>query len=280
MKPVLQASTATMTTSSSVSTSSPILLAINHKNLAFDGTIADMCHSKGCCTARGNRSDAALLVGLVQTCQGSEHIQIESMQLLLRHIVGSNQNDTKKEPFRRVAALLITFSIPSLDKAESESHNKHENMSMPLPPSVQLLFSLSRSDWDHLDHDINMRLRVPIPLDDPSSYYLLDDGTLIQERVSLFPPKNFSIHDLYICIQGTSNQIWKPPQTSTKIYCLMNALPEDVLVNHLAPVLQAKSLDCLRLLCTDLHTVLRAIVPGLKLRLFQHQIKSLDFMRL
>ena len=184
LKPVQQASTTTMTTSN------PILIAINHQNLAFDGTIADMCHPKGCCTARGNRSNAALLVSLVQTCQFTKHVQIESMQLLLRHIVGSNQNETKKEPYRRVAALLITFSIPSLDKAESESHNKHENMSIPLPPSVQLLFSLSRSDWDHLDHDINMRLRVPIALDDPSSYHLLDNGTLIQERVSLFPPKD------------------------------------------------------------------------------------------
>ena len=94
VKPVLQASTTTMTTSSS-SASSPFLLATNHKNLAFDGTIADMCHSKGYCTARGNRSDTVLLVGLVQTCQRSDHIQIETMQLLLRHIVGSNDNDTK-----------------------------------------------------------------------------------------------------------------------------------------------------------------------------------------
>ena len=281
LKPVQQKPSTTTTTTTTTSSSSHVILAIDNHNLTFNGTIADMCHSKNCCTARGNRSDAALLIGLVQTCQCSRHIRIETMQLLLRRIVSTNENVISKEPCRRVAALLITFSIPSINEmeVEMEPHNKPKKRSNPLPPSVQLLYSLSRSDWDHLDHEIMIRLLDPIPLNDASRYHLRNDGTLIQGRISLFPSQKLSLEELYIRIRGTSNQIWKQHKKSTKAECSMNALPEDILVNHLAPFLRAKSLDCLRSSCTYLHTVLRAIVPGLKLRLFQHQITSLDYMR-
>ena len=290
LKPIQQAFTPTTTTTTTTTTESSssssssienrrIILEIANYNLAFDGTIADMCHSRYCCTAHGNRSDAALMVGLVQTCQCSKHIQIESMQLLLRRVVGDNQNNIQMKQNPHVAALLITFSIPSLDTAELEQHNKPKRNSKPLPPSVQLLYSLLRSDWDCLDHEIMIRLRQPIPLDNSSRYHLRNNGTLIQGRISLFPTKKLSLEELYIRIRGTSNQIWKPHQTSNNTDCWMNSLPEDVLVNHLSPFLRAKSLDCLRLSCTYLHTILRAVVPGLKLRLFQHQITSLEYMR-
>ena len=274
LKPIQQVSTTTTKKNSS----SHILAIVNH-NLAFDGTVADLCHSNGCCAARGNRSDAALMVGLVQTCQSTKQIQIESMQIMLRCVESRTKEDINNEPYWRVAALLITFSIPNLDEAETDIKPQKTPMPLPLPSSVQLLYSLLRSDWDYLDHDIMIRLRDPIPLNNSSRYHLGIDGTVIQGQISLFPSQKLSLHELYIRIRGTSNQKWKPLQKSTKIDCLINALPEDVLVNHLAPFLQAKSLDCLRSSCTNLHTVLRAIVPGLKLQLFQHQIASLEFMR-
>jgi hypothetical protein len=59
----------------------------------------------------------------------------------------------------------------------------------------------------------------------------------------------------------------------------LTTLPGDVLCHNIGQYLRAKSLDSLRCTCKHLHWTLRAVVPGLKLRLYTHQIKSLMWMR-
>jgi hypothetical protein len=59
----------------------------------------------------------------------------------------------------------------------------------------------------------------------------------------------------------------------------LTTLPGDVLCHNIGQYLRAKSLDSLRCTCKHLHWTLRAVVPGLKLRLYSHQIKSLMWMR-
>ena len=56
-------------------------------------------------------------------------------------------------------------------------------------------------------------------------------------------------------------------------------LPGDILCHSVGQYLRAKSLHSLRCTCKHLHWTLRAVVPGLKLRLYSHQIKSLMWMR-
>lgn len=59
----------------------------------------------------------------------------------------------------------------------------------------------------------------------------------------------------------------------------ITTLPADILCHSIGQYLRAKSLDSLRCTCKHLHWTLRAVVPGLKLRLYSHQIKSLMWMR-
>jgi hypothetical protein len=67
--------------------------------------------------------------------------------------------------------------------------------------------------------------------------------------------------------------------TSTATATKLTTLPGDVLCHNIGQYLRAKSLDSLRCTCKHLHWTLRAVVPGLKLRLYSHQIKSLMWMR-
>lgn len=59
----------------------------------------------------------------------------------------------------------------------------------------------------------------------------------------------------------------------------ITTLPGDILCHRIGQYLRAKSLDSLRCTCKHLHWTLRAVVPGLELRLYSHQIKSLMWMR-
>ena len=237
--------------------------------LSFDGTMSDICHANGCCQARGNRSDAALMVGLAHTCEG--HIRIERFQLLVRPSAERN-NDPHQAKQR--AALVITFSTPSL---ETGDQYRSKRVSKALPASVQLLYSMLRSDWDYLGEAM-IRLQDPTRVNDDFCHRTGNNTCLGQERIPLFPSK-LSLEELYIRIRGSSNESFLLHKEPTKNACTMTSLPEDVLVIHLAPYLRAKSLDSLRCSCVHLHLSLRAVVPGLKLRLFKHQITSLDCMR-
>lgn len=252
--------------------SSGIALA---SDLAFDGTIGDSCHSGGCCSLKSNRSDAALMVGLALTCESIGQIRILSFQIILRSLEGKDNGEHEESAIR--AALLITFSIPTLHKLNERSNTKSKRVFKALPPSVQLLYTILRSDWDHMEKEM-FRLRNPIRVDDKLSYQIRSDGTVLQERISLFPAK-LSLQELYVRIRGTSNHSFLHRKVSLELESPLTSVPEDVLVTHIAPFLRAKALDSLRCSCSQLHESLQAVVPGMKLRLFKHQISSLCCMR-
>eukprot|EP00531_Pseudo-nitzschia_arenysensis_P016846 CAMPEP_0116118160 /NCGR_PEP_ID=MMETSP0329-20121206/1957_1 /TAXON_ID=697910 /ORGANISM="Pseudo-nitzschia arenysensis, Strain B593" /LENGTH=1286 /DNA_ID=CAMNT_0003611771 /DNA_START=219 /DNA_END=4079 /DNA_ORIENTATION=+ len=86
---------------------------------------------------------------------------------------------------------------------------------------------------------------------------------------------------------NTNRNMKSEDQYNLKIYKADDAikkitiatLPGDILCHRIGQYLRAKSLDSLRCTCKHLHWTLRAVVPGLKLRLYSHQIKSLMWMR-
>ena len=156
----------------------------------------------------------------------------------------------------------------------------------PLPPSVQFLLSVIRSDWGRLDGIMEALERGSGLADTASSRQGHQTSTK-----SFFPSK-LSLEELYGRIRGsasrvestlpvqrdefinTNQQLSSPPPMLTLI-----SLPLELLKTQIAPFLRAKSLDALRCTCKTMQQQLPMVVPGLKLRLFQHQIKSLQWMR-
>jgi len=55
-------------------------------------------------------------------------------------------------------------------------------------------------------------------------------------------------------------------------------LPDDVVSTSIAPYLRARSLHSLRCVNRKLRASLRGVVPGLRLKLFHHQVRSLEWM--
>jgi hypothetical protein len=70
-----------------------------------------------------------------------------------------------------------------------------------------------------------------------------------------------------------------PPAVANKDNMGLIDLPKDALKYHVAVYLKARSLDSLRRTCKSMHRTLHSVVPGLKLQLYAHQIKSLSWMR-
>lgn len=86
---------------------------------------------------------------------------------------------------------------------------------------------------------------------------------------------------VYTRIRGLSSEAdAKPKDSNIDGSCHLAVLPKELLVSNLAPYLRARCLDSLRNTCWYLHDALAAVVPGLKLRLFKHQINSLTWMRM
>lgn len=228
----------------------------------FDGTMQDVVHSSrrcpSCCASpkKTNRSDASLLLGLAMTCQEHGHIAIETMQVLLFEC--SDKNDVEKSDTVR-AAFLVTFSMPWLEK---EKKGKQKAM----PPSTQLLFALLRSDWDYLDS--------PLPTTKRSRQHFRSDGSLFEE--TLFPSK-LSLEELYSRIRGL--QIKEEKVSTDNSSSQLSSIPLEVLQYNIAPFLRARTLNSLRCTCSDIRDALSAVVPGLKLRLYKHQVTSLEWMR-
>ena len=224
----------------------------------FNGNIADVHHSSSCppCCQAGqtNRSDLSLLLGLAMTCQDSGHIHIERMQIMLRTEAVDKHNDEASEIEN--IAFLITFSMPLL----VESTRKKLKA---LPSSTQLLLSIMRSDWDYLSSDMGFKAAKRFQY----------GGEM--RRDSLFPTK-MSLEELYSRLRSLQTRDAKMLSLNNTSRFAM--LPDKVLLK-IAPFLRARSLNALRSACSELHYALKAVVPGLKLTLHSHQIRSLEWMR-
>jgi SNF2-related domain/Bromodomain len=272
------------------------------------------------CSNHSQRSDAALLVGTALAAHDLGHIKVQSIQVYQtdenENISSPNSqedDDDDNAPRaignfikRRAAAVLITFSVheiirkppPSVSSVITESTDssvkieamktKHKpvilqgskrrflsNSSKDLPPSTQLLLSLTSSDWGRLKMKIHRWTTANGRSDSRKS---------ISERSSLFPSQ-LSLSSVYRRIGGAScSSVYvldrNKDTTSGDGSLSLSRLPPDVLSHHIGPFLKARSIDALRCTCTRLHHTMRAVVPGLKLKLFDHQIKSLYWMRM
>jgi hypothetical protein len=231
----------------------------------FNGLTSNMM-----CSACGNkkRSDAALVVGLVAACRADE-VAIRRFRVFF------------KDNAYRKAVVVVTVTFPSLLSDDPGGRSIRSvygtrPCSKPLHPGLQSLLSIIQSDWAALDATMQT---VSAAVSSRHSNECAQDL-----RPSLFPP-NLSFEDLYLRIQespGTEKDLKKKGDTQRLAQspdCHIAHLPRQLLVEELAPFLRARSLDALRCTCSYLHNTLRTVVPGLKLRLYRHQINSLSWMR-
>jgi hypothetical protein len=231
------------------------------------------------------RSDVALLAGVAFTCQFYGYIEIRRIQVLFSEDSGTNDGAAK-------VSLVITFAMPALTNGSKHDGGRRsiiplpknntarkKTASKPLPPSAQLLLTISRSDWDYLDKQMR-NLEQPQSTETRPSfiYQMRQDGSLKKSKRTIFPPK-FSLEELYLRLRGVATSELCAANNETASPSLLTSLPQDVIVTSIAPFLRARSLDALRRSCKLFHYSLRSTVPGLKLRLYTHQVRSLEWMR-
>lgn len=262
------------------------------------------------------RSDAALLMGCIIDAQDHGYVTIKKLQVLFHD--GDNQfvDSDDDSSAARKASLLVTLAFPSLespcvdpDTAAGSKRRTQQPTSQlrsivpgskstsiairassnvkPLPPSVQLLLSVIRSDWARLDVIMKQLASGDAIVHGPSQ---AEQKAGMTE--STFFPSKLSLEELYTRIRGSSSRVAVPAPGASRegesadngtkeqqpMLNLLN-LPLEILKTQLAPFLRAKSLDALRCTCKSMHQNLVAVIPGLKLRLYQHQINSLQWMR-
>lgn len=228
---------------------------------SFDGFESSVRHAP----CQRARSDASLLLGLIRSC--SACTTIVNCFVLFRE--------------SGTAALIVTLTFPHLLQGHPGERyilaaKRPRNSSKPLPPSLQLLLSIIQSDWTGLDAWMNMLKEQPIQ---ESSCHVED-----RRPIPSFFPSQISPEELYLRIQGSSaNQCRDEPtlvipRSALNESCLLQ-IPKEVILESIAPFLRARSLDALRCTCSFLHQTLKAVVPGMKLELYSHQVTSLAWMR-
>lgn len=206
-------------------------------------------------------------------------------------------------------SLAITISLPHLENvSKSIVHQILENkekatgnddvqyddflttQSKGLASYSQLLFSLLRSDWSWLDETMKRlklmnqnRLRSP-KINHDQKHEKTDDQS---NTTSVFPP-SLSLEELYCRIRGASGHQTESFITvnnsmggSTNEHESSNIciLPCEIMTTNIAAFLRAKSLHHLRMTCKYMNYILRGVVPGMKLKLYPHQVRSLQWMR-
>jgi hypothetical protein len=217
-----------------------------------------------CCQSCGQtRSDASLLLGVLLAC--NEFVSIEKL-LVTGQLNGSS-------------TMVVTVSFPYLMMGapgqRSISTANRGKSNKPLPSALQLVLSIVRSDWWNLE-----LLMKQLTLDSKSPTKV---GSTTRRHVTLFPSK-LLLEELYKRIPGSSGAVQdfndRPDkETVQSSDCFLALIPQELLVERVAPFLKARSLDSLRCTSKRFHKALKGVVPGLKLRLFRHQIASLSWMR-
>ena len=226
----------------------------------FDGNVKP---GRVCDCGKQTRSDASLTMGMLRACDPV--VVCKSCKLLFRDYT------------RERASLIITLSFPFLVKGEIGSRSilpGQNASSLRLNSAMQSVLSFLRSDWEFLDL-FTMRMEEMFKL-----------KRLPNEPLpSVFPPK-LTLEEMYSRLndspvvqelQRTRDHI--TDRTVQPKNCHILGLPKETLAENLAPFLTSSSINSLRRTCIYLHKSLEAVVPGLKLRLYRHQIKSLIWMR-
>ena len=252
----------------------------------FDGTTSDLKPDERLCTCNEKlkqRSDGALLLGLALTCHDMENIVIRSVQVLLRNVKGTPRG-----------SLVITLSIPEVTCLPKQNYSPNKKASQklsnaglqkrrfisksakPLPPATQLLLSVLQSDWDFLDH----------VLEHPEILTKKRTERLHSSQLLSFFPSKLSLDAVYQRVGGASasfldkEEALRPTAHFESNLAASLDLPKEIWQYHIGSFLRAKSLDALRCTSKYFHRILQEVVPGLRLRLYSHQVKSLSWMRM
>lgn len=275
----------------------------------FQGTLLDststaVCqssslHQEECSSSSSShvriqqRSDAALLAGLLVACS----TQVSVVQCL---VFFRQEDEAQPHQQHERASLLFTLAFPHLSTLSSSSSNVtsmspqqqsippsskaprsimgHGRISKkPLYPALQLLLTLVRSDWSRLTAFQQQQQRLPLEASQKS---------LLPKNPSFFPSK-LTLGDVYERIPRSSCDVdpWRvgnnvsTTRTDPSYPLSLTMLPTELLVDKIAPFLKASSLAMLRSTSCFLNWSLRGVVPGLKLRLYKHQVNSLSWMR-
>ncbi|KAL3916116.1 MAG: hypothetical protein SGILL_005327, partial [Bacillariaceae sp.] len=258
----------------------------------FDGTIHDTKPSASRCRCKSHklrqRSDAALMVGAALSSHDLGQFAIQTIKVGTQSVSSA----VPGSPLRKAkATILITFTCveihrkPTINGACQQRGVRRylTNSSKPFPPSTQLLMSLVRSDWEYYDATMSRIINGTGRKDEGGSDRATSDRRV--STVSFFPSK-MTLENAYDRIGGASLlSDWyfgtEPsritPEKRNKI-ANITMPPEDVLC-LVGSYLTASSLYATRCTCKRLYRALRAVVPGLKLKLYQHQVKSLLWMR-
>jgi SNF2-related domain len=246
----------------------------------FNGTVSDVFSvnkallpspcSCGSSETKTKRSDAALLTGLLVACR--EQVRVVHCSVMFREENQASLLLTLAFPYLRQTAGTARRSILAQHHHSPSPSKRSRISSKPLYPALQLLLSLVRSDWNQLE------LAQHRLLDEVSSA-----EPLASRKKPSFFPSELTLGEIYSraqCSKASSSysaDCKNEPRESDA--CRLTSLPLDLLVERMAPFLQAQSLAALRCTCTYLHRSLRGVVPGLKLRLYNHQVNSLSWMR-
>jgi hypothetical protein len=227
----------------------------------FDGEILSRSR---CACGKKARSDASLLLGVLRMCNP---------------IVVTN---TCKVFFwdesRRRVSLVFTLGFPSLTKKGRVGSRSilldGDKDTRILHPSVQAVLSILRSDWNFLQTFMNGIIQM------------FKRKRLTYEPSPSFFPYKLTLEEIFDRLNGShvmqelqSISCARLDRTKQPGDCHILKVSNDTLAVHLAPFLTSVSLNSLRCTCSHIHKALRAVVPGLKLRLYRHQIKSLCWMR-
>jgi SNF2 family DNA or RNA helicase len=226
----------------------------------FQGDETEVC----CRHCRKQRNDISLLLGVVKLCR--DFVSVEKVFAFFH-------------PDNQRVSFVVTLSFPILIQGTQGS--RHVLYEQPpkkkkhLIPALQLLLSVIDSDWGDLSKAME-RLEMPKnPRNGGSGRH--------RPPCSFFPPR-VSLEEVYRRLHGSTmknsqREARKVQLEDSTQGLLLTLLPKELLVGKIVPFLHAKSLDSFRCTCTYLHDTLRHVIPGLKLRLFSHQVSSLAWMR-
>ena len=313
----------------SASPSCGLLMMDSSSIVRFDGTTRDAkCVPQSSPSAENtddsddeNRSDAALLMGLILNCQDLGLVKITKCSIALHGRDGAKEqhgrnftdggapNQNHAVQYR--ASIVATLSVdlianrsfaasstsnakpPAKKRARRSSSSSMSSMSPmkgrtrgEIPSSMQLLLSMMRCDFSRMNAHMETQLEL-------NRSFSVDGESAVAERRSIFP-KTLCLDELYQRIRGASSRATdgdgldasRKKSIVADVGDRINSpfsdpalLPNEVIVVHISVFLRAESLYNLRCASPRLNKLLRAVVPGLKLRLFKHQINSLDWMR-
>ena len=217
----------------------------------FHGTVNDIRSCKNC---DRNRSDAALAVGLFMACQ--DIATIVRLKVVF--------HETSPSPDGKISCSLLFFVVfPHVEESACLRLPKKNQKTWLLDPASQLLLLLVQSDQKKLER----RLKA------------LENDSSSEKHVSFFP-RRLGLESVYERIQAEQKiSQWRPSPVAVENSPLAS-LPNDIILERLSPFLDATILSSMRCTCRHFHHLLGAVVPGLKkLRLYEHQLESLRWMR-